>query len=88
MHVQTRRDHPYMTKKRFPADWSAAEILKQYMKNFRRHAVRKGRMESRAERKRKEQGKCANSRSGEFDLHNVDDEEDSGADLSDNGDKE
>jgi hypothetical protein len=55
MVTQTRKDHPYMTKQRFPADWSAAEILKQYMKNHRRHAVRNGRMESRAGRKSREQ---------------------------------
>jgi hypothetical protein len=53
--VQTRVDHPYMTKKRFPTDWSAAELLKQYLKNHRRHAVRNGRMESRAERRKREQ---------------------------------
>jgi hypothetical protein len=44
-----------MTKKRFPADWCAAELLKQYLRNHRRHAVRNGRMESRAERGRKKQ---------------------------------
>jgi hypothetical protein len=49
--MKTRKAHPYMTKERFPADWAAAEILKQYMKNYRRHAVRKGRMESRANRR-------------------------------------
>jgi hypothetical protein len=39
-----------MTKKRFPNNWATAEILKQYMKNHRRHAVQTGRMKSRAER--------------------------------------
>jgi hypothetical protein len=57
-----------MSKKRFPADWSAAEVLKQYLKNHRRHAVRNGRMRSRAERSR-EQDKL-NNRSRE--LRNVD----------------
>jgi hypothetical protein len=41
-----------MTKKRFPADWAAAEMLKQYMKNHRRYAVRMGRMEGRAARRK------------------------------------
>jgi hypothetical protein len=59
-----------MTKKRFPADWSAAEMLKQYMKNHRRHAVRNGRMESRAERRRRDQDET-NSGEGSG-LHNVD----------------
>lgn len=60
-----------MTKKRFPADWCAAEVLKQYLKNHRRHAVRKGRMESRAERKRREQDEL-NSASRELCMRNVD----------------
>jgi hypothetical protein len=60
-----------MTKKRFPADWCAAEVLKQYLKNHRRHAVRKGRMESRAERKRREQDEL-NSASRELRMRNVD----------------
>jgi hypothetical protein len=58
-----------MTKQRFPADWSAAEILKQYMKNHRRHAVRNGRMESRAERKSREQEEVNSAPRG---LRNVD----------------
>jgi len=57
-----------MCKKRFPADWSAAEVLKQYLKNHRRHAVRNGRMQSRAEWKR-EQDKLNNS---SRELRNVD----------------
>jgi hypothetical protein len=69
--LQTRQTHPYMTKKRFPADWAAAEMLKQYMKNHRRHAVRNGRMESRAERrKREEMPRGEESGRG---IHNVDD---------------
>jgi hypothetical protein len=60
-----------MAKERFPADWAAAEMLKQYMKNHRKHAVRKGRMERRANE--------TNSREGS-DLRSVDhsdvDEED------------
>lgn len=60
-----------MTKKRFPADWCAAELLKQYLKNHRRHAVRNGRMESRAERRRKQDE--LNSTSGRPPMRNVDD---------------
>jgi len=60
-----------MSKERFPADWAAAEMLKQYMKNHRRHAVRKGRMESRAQKKRKEQDMTEGVRGST--LHNVDD---------------
>jgi hypothetical protein len=40
-----------MTKKRFPNNWATAEIVKQYMKNHRRHAVRTGRMKPRNERR-------------------------------------
>jgi hypothetical protein len=60
-----------MNKERFPADWAAAEILKQYMKNYRRHAVRKGRMERRAQKKRNEQDMTEGGRGST--LHNVDD---------------
>jgi hypothetical protein len=60
-----------MTKKRFPADWCAAELLKQYLKNHRRHAVRNGRMESRAERRRREQDEL-NGTSEKPPMRNVD----------------
>jgi hypothetical protein len=64
-----------MTKKRFPADWSAAELLKQYMKNYRRYAVRNGRMKSRTERNGREEDQ-AESGSGEgASLPNVDQED-------------
>lgn len=46
-----------MTRDRFPADWAAAEMLKQYIKNHRKHAIKAGRMESRADKKRREKGK-------------------------------
>jgi hypothetical protein len=69
---QTRKDHPYMTKERFPADWAAAEMLKQYMKNHRKHAVRKGRMERQAKKGREPDE--TNGREGS-DLRNVDDDD-------------
>ncbi|KAF8152494.1 hypothetical protein B0H34DRAFT_677817 [Crassisporium funariophilum] len=37
----TRGEHPYLTKKRFPADWAVAEIVKQYLCNQRKEAKRK-----------------------------------------------
>lgn len=36
-----------MTRKRFPADWAAGEMLKQFLRNHRRYEVKKGRMQSR-----------------------------------------
>ena len=44
---QTRKAHPYVTRKRFPADWAVAEILKQYLRNHRHYAVKHGRMPSK-----------------------------------------
>lgn len=43
-----------MTRKRFPADWASGEMLKQYLRNHRRHAVKRGRMESKAAKKLRE----------------------------------
>ena len=42
-----RKAHPYVTRKCFPADWAVAEILKQYLCNHRRYAVKHGRMPSK-----------------------------------------
>ena len=36
-----------MTRKRFPADWAVAEILKQYLRNHRHYAVKHGCMPSK-----------------------------------------
>jgi len=33
-----------MTQKRFPQDWAAAELLKQYIRNHRRYASKKRRL--------------------------------------------
>jgi hypothetical protein len=33
-----------MTQKRFPQDWAAAELLKQYIRNHRRYAFKKSRL--------------------------------------------
>ena len=43
-----------MTRKRFPADWAAGEMLKQYLRNHRRYSVKRGRMESKDAKKRRE----------------------------------
>lgn len=40
-----------MTKERFPQDWATAEILKQYMRNYRHYNVKKGRVAKRSMRK-------------------------------------
>jgi hypothetical protein len=61
-----------MTQKRFPADWASAEILKQFLRNHRRYAVRKGRMESKAARKDREQREA---RGGNLGLPDIMDEE-------------
>lgn len=50
--IQTRQAHPYLTEKRFPLNWAIAEMVKQYMRNKRRHAVKMGHMPDRKTRKR------------------------------------
>ncbi|KAG6835867.1 hypothetical protein H0H93_013811 [Arthromyces matolae] len=37
----TRKEHPYLTRKRFPGDWAIAEIVKQYLRNQRKETKRK-----------------------------------------------
>ncbi|KAJ6521758.1 hypothetical protein B0H19DRAFT_1371312 [Mycena capillaripes] len=53
----TRKDFPYLTRSRFPLDWATAEITKQYMRNKRRYAVKRGfipNRETRSKRRREE----------------------------------
>ncbi|KAF9542016.1 hypothetical protein CPC08DRAFT_448570 [Agrocybe pediades] len=45
-----RRAPPYMSSARFPNDWATGEILKQYLKNYRRYAVKRGHMPRRKNR--------------------------------------
>nr|GAT49004.1 predicted protein [Mycena chlorophos] len=44
----------YLTQERFPLDWAQADLVKQYMRNVRKHEVKNKRMPKRAERKRKQ----------------------------------
>lgn len=39
--AQTRLQHPYLTRKRFPTNWAATEIIKQYPRNQRKETKRK-----------------------------------------------
>lgn len=32
-----RKKHPYLTRKRFPSDWACVELVKQYLRNKRKH---------------------------------------------------
>jgi len=70
-----------MTKKRFPNNWATAEILKQYMKNHRRHAVWTGRMKSRAERLQKSNPNVADDDQPDHEDQDDDMEPDNGADA-------
>jgi hypothetical protein len=49
-----RKVHPYLMRKCFPADWAQVEILKQYLRNYRRYNVKKGHLESKRARKARE----------------------------------
>lgn len=69
-----------MTKKRFPGSWATAEIVKQYMKNHRRHAVCTGRMKPRSERRLGARiARTAADQEDGFDMRrNIDEEVDGG----------
>ncbi|KAJ7607636.1 hypothetical protein DFH06DRAFT_1004209 [Mycena polygramma] len=49
----TRDAHkPFLSRERFPLDWSSAEMTKQFLRNRRKYDVRQGRLATREERKR------------------------------------
>ncbi|KAK6988584.1 hypothetical protein R3P38DRAFT_3331926 [Favolaschia claudopus] len=48
----TRKDVPYLSRCRFPLDWALAEMVKQYLRNKRRYAVKCSYIPNRATRKR------------------------------------
>jgi hypothetical protein len=73
--------HPYMSKARFPQNWATAELIKQYMRNYCRYEVKKGRMMPRHQRS------AANSSREASQLPNVDSDKDmDGEDDEDEGD--
>lgn len=49
---QTRKDHPWVTERRFALNWAVAEMVKQYLRNKRRYGVRVGYIPDRETRKR------------------------------------
>ncbi len=57
----------YLTRKRFPVDWAQAEILKQFIRNNRKHARKNGRLPKA--------GSEDNTGEEEEELPNVDDTE-------------
>ncbi|KAJ7143264.1 hypothetical protein C8R46DRAFT_1360689 [Mycena filopes] len=59
----TRKDHPWVTERRFALNWAVAEMVKQYLRNKRRYGVRVGYIPDRETRKRQreEDGQQENS---------------------------
>ncbi|KAF7348741.1 hypothetical protein MVEN_01393200 [Mycena venus] len=58
----TRKEFPYLTRARFPLDWALAEMVKQYLRNKRRYAVKRGFIANRETRKRqREEDSVSNS---------------------------
>lgn len=51
---------PYMTQDRFPVDWAAAAMLKQFLGNHRRWIHRKDRLPPKPSRKGKERAQAKN----------------------------
>jgi hypothetical protein len=45
-----RMEFPYLNKKRFPANWATKEMVKQYLRNRRRYAVKVGDLEPKSSR--------------------------------------
>ncbi|KAJ7055135.1 hypothetical protein C8F01DRAFT_1374038 [Mycena amicta] len=55
-----RKEFPYLTNKRFALDWAQADLVKQYLRNYRKVEVKAQRMPNRQERKRqREEGASA-----------------------------
>ncbi|KAJ7936715.1 hypothetical protein B0H13DRAFT_2437581 [Mycena leptocephala] len=56
----TRETHkPFLSRERFPLDWAIAEMTKQFLRNKRKHAVRRGYIGNREERKREREESAA-----------------------------
>ena len=75
-----------MSKARFPQNWATAEFVKQYMRNYRRYEVKKGRMMPRRQRS------AATSGGNTSQLSNIDsdndDNMDEGAESNESGAEE
>ncbi|RXW22117.1 hypothetical protein EST38_g3745 [Candolleomyces aberdarensis] len=71
IYKKVRDTHDYVDKRRFPADWPIVELLKQFLKNHRKHDRKVGRLEPYRTARAQHQAPNTNS------LPNIDDEEDS-----------
>ncbi|KAF7981190.1 hypothetical protein HWV62_34505 [Athelia sp. TMB] len=58
--AMVRSVHPYMTQDRFPADWAAAAMLKQFLSNHRSWLRRNGRLETAGSQKGKRRAENGN----------------------------
>ncbi|KAJ6559313.1 hypothetical protein B0H10DRAFT_2445960 [Mycena sp. CBHHK59/15] len=87
----TRKEHPYLTQRRFPLDWTTAEMVKQYLRNKRRYGVRCGFIADRKTRKRghEDSGSAggAQKRRKTGPTRHIDEEEDEGNEDGVEGDK-
>ena len=70
-----------MSKARFPQNWATAELVKQYMQNYRRYEVKKGRMMPRHQRS------AANSSGNTSQLPNINSYEDEDMDKGNDEDE-
>lgn len=52
-----RKKHPYLTRKRFPSDWACVELVKQYLRNNRKHEAKKARRERERQSRLSEDGR-------------------------------
>ncbi|KAJ7799626.1 hypothetical protein B0H14DRAFT_3886010 [Mycena olivaceomarginata] len=89
----TRDSHkPFLSRERFPLDWAIAEITKQFLRNKRKHAVRRGYIGNREERKRASEGRAIPSskrrKIRHIDHPEEEEEEDEQQHQQDDGDEE
>ncbi|KAK7057846.1 hypothetical protein R3P38DRAFT_2498204 [Favolaschia claudopus] len=79
----TRKDVPYLSRCRFPLDWALAEMVKQYLRNKRRYAVKCSYIPNRATRKRQRDDQGAgssNKRARRSGVAHIDDQDNNDSD--------
>lgn len=59
-----RKKHPYLTRKRFPSDWACVELVKQYLRNNRKHEAQKARRQMERQSRLSEDGRGSRELSG------------------------
>jgi hypothetical protein len=88
-----RKEFPYLTRERFPADWATAEMVKQYLRNHRKYGRHNGRIEppkTKGKRRRTEDDDVNSVRAAKKPKHidDLSDTENNEGDAADNDDNQ